>query len=50
VATERSHASFGTALWRIRPEDKRLVHASRETMTLDEAVEVDVWRRNRSAF
>jgi DNA-binding SARP family transcriptional activator len=44
VNTERSHASLRTALWRIRQADKRLVHASRETVTLDEAVEVDVWR------
>ena len=44
VTTERSHASLRTALWRIRQADKRLVHASRETVTLDEAVEVDVRR------
>jgi DNA-binding SARP family transcriptional activator len=44
VTTERSHASLRTALWRIRQADKRIVHASRETVTLDEAVEVDIWR------
>ena len=42
VTTERSHASLRTALWRIRQADKRLVRASRETVWLDEAVEVDV--------
>jgi DNA-binding SARP family transcriptional activator len=44
VTTERSHASLRTALWRIRQADKRLVQASRETVRLDEAVEVDVRR------
>jgi DNA-binding SARP family transcriptional activator len=44
VTTERSHASLRTALWRIRQADKRLVQASRETVRLDDSVEVDVRR------
>jgi DNA-binding SARP family transcriptional activator len=44
VTAERSHASLRTALWRIRQADPGLVHASRETLRLDEAVEVDVRR------
>ena len=44
MTIERSHASLRTALWRIRQADKRLVRASRETVTLHESVEVDVQR------
>jgi DNA-binding SARP family transcriptional activator len=44
VSAERSHASLRTALWRIRQADPQLVRASRETVRLDEAVDVDVRR------
>lgn len=44
ATTERALASLRTALWRIRQADKRLVRASRDTVTLDEAVDVDVRR------
>jgi DNA-binding SARP family transcriptional activator len=42
VTVERSHASLRTALWRIRRADPHLVHASRDTVRLNEEVEVDV--------
>jgi DNA-binding SARP family transcriptional activator len=42
VTSERSHASLRTALWRIRQAEPHLVQASRETLRLDEAVDVDV--------
>jgi DNA-binding SARP family transcriptional activator len=41
---ERAHASLRTALWRIRQADPQLVRASRETVRLDESVDVDVRR------
>jgi DNA-binding SARP family transcriptional activator len=44
VTTERSHASLRTALWRIRQADPSLVQASRETLRLADAVDVDVRR------
>jgi DNA-binding SARP family transcriptional activator len=44
VSAERSQASLRTALWRIRQADPRLVRASRETVRLDDAVDVDVRR------
>ena len=44
VTTERSQASLRTALWRIRQADPSLVQASRETLRLADAVDVDVRR------
>jgi DNA-binding SARP family transcriptional activator len=44
VPGERAHASLRTALWRIRQADPQLVRASRETVRLDESVDVDVRR------
>jgi DNA-binding SARP family transcriptional activator len=44
VTAERSHASLRTALWRVRQAGATLVHASRDTLRLDDAVEVDVRR------
>jgi DNA-binding SARP family transcriptional activator len=44
VSVERSHASLRTALWRIRRADPQLVPASRETVRLDDSVDVDVRR------
>jgi DNA-binding SARP family transcriptional activator len=44
VSVERSHASLRTALWRIRRADPQLVRASRETVRLDDSVDVDVRR------
>lgn len=44
VTTERSHATLRTALWRIRQADPSLVQASRETLRLADAVDVDVRR------
>src|SRR4051812_10578257 len=44
ASADRSHASLRTALWRIRQADPHLVGASRETVWLDEAVQVDVRR------
>jgi DNA-binding SARP family transcriptional activator len=42
VPGERAHASLRTALWRIRQASEGLVRVSRETVGLDERVEVDV--------
>ncbi len=42
VPAERSQASLRTALWRIRQADPHLVRAARDTVELDEQVEVDV--------
>lgn len=39
---KRGQASLRTALWRIRQADPRLVRASRETVLIDESVDVDV--------
>jgi DNA-binding SARP family transcriptional activator len=44
VSVERAQASLRTALWRIRQADPHLVQASRETVRLDDSVEVDVRR------
>jgi DNA-binding SARP family transcriptional activator len=44
VPVERAQASLRTALWRIRQADPQLVRASRETVRLDESVDVDVRR------
>jgi DNA-binding SARP family transcriptional activator len=44
VPVERAQASLRTALWRIRRADPHLVRASRETVRLDDSVDVDVWR------
>ena len=44
VPAERSQASLRTALWRIRQADPNVVGASRDTVWLDPAVEVDVRR------
>jgi DNA-binding SARP family transcriptional activator len=44
VSDKRAQASLRTALWRIRRADPRLVRASRETVLLDESVDVDVRR------
>ena len=44
VPVERSQASLRTALWRIRQTDPQLVRASRETVRLNESVDVDVRR------
>jgi DNA-binding SARP family transcriptional activator len=44
VSVERGHASLRTALWRIRQADPQLVRASRETVRLDESVDLDVRR------
>ena len=44
VSAKRSQASLRTALWRIRQANPQLVRASRETVRLDEAVDVDVRR------
>ena len=44
VPVERAQASLRTALWRIRRADPDLVRASRETVHLDDSVDVDVWR------
>ena len=44
VPIERSQASLRTALWRIRQADPWLIRVTRETVRLDDAVEVDVRR------
>jgi len=44
TSAERSHASLRTALWRIRQAHPSLVHASRETLRMNDTVEVDVRR------
>jgi DNA-binding SARP family transcriptional activator len=44
ASADRSHASLRTALWRIRQAGPHLVGASRDTVWLDEAVQVDVRR------
>lgn len=44
VSFKRSHANLRTALWRIHQVDPRLVWTSRETVRLNEVVEVDVQR------
>lgn len=44
VPGERAYASLRTALWRIRRADPQLVRASRETVRLDESVDIDVRR------
>jgi DNA-binding SARP family transcriptional activator len=40
--TERACANLRTVLWRIRQADPRLLRATRDTVRLDDAVEVDV--------
>lgn len=49
MPADRSHASLRTALWRIRQAGDDVVRASRETVRLDDRVEVDVRRGEAQA-